>query len=417
MIIFQTNEINRLNGIKTSLQSFCRLESTALLQRQKLLNDLKEAVEVMDCNYDVNLFIEVEKKSDVSHKFCKALSLLDADFRNRVKVTYENDKKQKLNDIKSSVVSSTQVSGGNNGLKNGALTKIKNHENENENEDNNSHYYQNKNENKDKNIDENEDENKGDDVNQVKNNLARSSIDRSSFDVTPSEAVDHSNSNSNSNSIDDYGFQSQLLSLLQLDFSSRKETIPISNENNESVTKYDSQQKIFNDEKFECGNITHMIQTEHTESKLLNEKKNNDYNLKEREKERERENNLIKKKSADYEKAGFSPGPIGHSPGVMSPSRSNSSSGSGSGTALSMGLSRLRPSQSTHTNTHSGIQTGTHATINMKSSSSMNTTTSNSNNVTAVRASSNGVNGSWETALIAAQACQSDEVPLFILII
>ena len=425
MIIFQTNEMNRINGIKASLQSFCRLESTALQQRQKLLNDLKGAVDVMDCNYDVNLFIEVEKKTDVSHKYCKALSLLDADFRNRKKIPNGNEKKQKqnLNSIRSSIVSNTKENGGQNALK-----RTKNHEDDNK--DNNNHYHQNKNEDKD----ENEDENENDAVNEVKKNVVRTSIDRSSFDVTPSEAADNSNSNSdsnsnsnsNSNSIDDYGFQSQLLSLLQLDFSSRKETIPILNDNNDSVTKNYSQQKIFNDEKYECGNITHMIQTEYTESKLLKEKKNNDNNMKdkereieeEKERERERENNVSKKKSAEYEKTVYGPGSFGHSPVVLSPSRRSSGSDSGSGTALSMGFRMLRPSHSAHTGTHTSTHTGTHATTNTKSSSSsMNTTNSNSNNATAGRASSNGVNGSWETALIAAQACQSDEVLLLISII
>ena len=184
MIIFQTNEINRINGIKKSLQSFCKLESTALSQRQKLLNDLKEAVEVMDCHYDVTLFIENEKKSDVSHKFCKALNLLDADFRNRIQVHNENEKMKKRDAIENNDMKSAAETDEKIELKIDTSNRIKNYEDENDNSHN--HYYSNQNEYQDDNENDHESEN------EVKTMMESICTDRSSFNGTPNEAAEPS---------------------------------------------------------------------------------------------------------------------------------------------------------------------------------------------------------------------------------
>ena len=58
---FQKEELNRLSVMKKSLQTFCELEKNALLKRQKLLLDLSKAVDGIDVNSDINIFIDNEK--------------------------------------------------------------------------------------------------------------------------------------------------------------------------------------------------------------------------------------------------------------------------------------------------------------------------------------------------------------------
>ena len=382
--------------MKKSLLSFCKLESAALSQRQKLLNDLKEAVEVMDCHYDVTLFIENEKKSDVSHKFCKALNLLDADFRNRIQVHNENEKMKKRDAIENNDMKSAAETDEKIELKIDTSNRIKNYEDENDNSHN--HYYSNQNEYQDDNENDHESEN------EVKTMMESICTDRSSFNGTPNEAAEPSlASNQISNFIDSSGFQSQLFSLLQLDFSDRKDSNTLTiDENDKGICKNNLEQRD-KDNGYEYKNITNMIQTEYTVSKLFNEQRKNE-NLRKKD-------NDIEQKSPVYDR----PIPLGHSPVMLSPSRS----GSGSGTALSKGFSRLRPNHGSQTNTHTGAHTNINMNMNMKSSFNTSNSNSNSNsnrsssssNVTTMKEPCNGADGSWESALKAAQASQSDEVP------
>ena len=71
--------------MKKSLETFCELENNTLLKRQKLLLDLSNAVQSIDVISDMNIFIESEKSVEFTHKFSRALSLLDSDYQSRCK--------------------------------------------------------------------------------------------------------------------------------------------------------------------------------------------------------------------------------------------------------------------------------------------------------------------------------------------
>ena len=73
--------------MKKSLETFCELENSTLLKRQKLLLDLSNAVQNIDVISDINIFIEKEKSLEFTHKISRALSLLDSDYQSR----YQNN--------------------------------------------------------------------------------------------------------------------------------------------------------------------------------------------------------------------------------------------------------------------------------------------------------------------------------------
>ncbi len=61
----------------------CRLEKESLKLREKLLNDLEETVVSQDIDADIQRFIQKDKKTEFTHKYSKALELLDWDFAKR----------------------------------------------------------------------------------------------------------------------------------------------------------------------------------------------------------------------------------------------------------------------------------------------------------------------------------------------
>jgi len=80
---FQAAEVDRQKGLKTTLKEFCAIERSAINQRLEFLNTLESCIDVMDVEEDINLFIKQEKKSEHTHKYSKALSLLDWDYDRR----------------------------------------------------------------------------------------------------------------------------------------------------------------------------------------------------------------------------------------------------------------------------------------------------------------------------------------------
>ena len=81
--VFQGSEVSRLQSFKQSLGAFCELEKKILDERRSFLDTLQAAVGELEPQSDVDLFARCEKKSDLTHKYSKALSLLDWDVHRR----------------------------------------------------------------------------------------------------------------------------------------------------------------------------------------------------------------------------------------------------------------------------------------------------------------------------------------------
>ncbi len=51
--------------------------------RRQLLSNLVEVVDVMNVEDDIQLFVQEEKKSELTHKYSKAIDLLEWDYSKR----------------------------------------------------------------------------------------------------------------------------------------------------------------------------------------------------------------------------------------------------------------------------------------------------------------------------------------------
>ena len=81
--VFQSSEASRLQSFKQSLGAFCDLEKKILDERRGFLDALQGAVHDLEPQGDVDLFARTEKKSELTHKYSKALTLLDWDVHRR----------------------------------------------------------------------------------------------------------------------------------------------------------------------------------------------------------------------------------------------------------------------------------------------------------------------------------------------
>ena len=81
---FADAELGRLNSTKSALQAFIDLEKKQLAARMKALGDLESWVSKVNVENDIKLFVKQERKIDFTHKYHKALQLLDWDYERRV---------------------------------------------------------------------------------------------------------------------------------------------------------------------------------------------------------------------------------------------------------------------------------------------------------------------------------------------
>ncbi len=72
-----------MSAARTGLQQYCRLERQLLENKLKLLTDLEAAVGEINIEADIQGFIRMEKASEFTHKYSKAMDLMDWDFDRR----------------------------------------------------------------------------------------------------------------------------------------------------------------------------------------------------------------------------------------------------------------------------------------------------------------------------------------------
>jgi hypothetical protein len=80
---FEAAEFDRLNQINACLKKFCELERNSIEFKTKLLIKLEDAVNSVKAEADLGYYIAQEKRAELTHKFSKALSILDWDFHRR----------------------------------------------------------------------------------------------------------------------------------------------------------------------------------------------------------------------------------------------------------------------------------------------------------------------------------------------
>eukprot|EP01035_Chromulina_nebulosa_P019370 gene19370-25237_t len=79
----QALEYERIACIKENIKRFCELEEELINTRKHLLTSLQEVVETMNVKDDIQLFVKIEKKVEFTHKYSKAIDLLDWDYSRR----------------------------------------------------------------------------------------------------------------------------------------------------------------------------------------------------------------------------------------------------------------------------------------------------------------------------------------------
>ena len=82
-IEYQKCERERLEKVNTSLRRFCEFERSSINIRSRLLEELERATLEVDAEQDLHLYIAQEQAADDTHKYAKALSLLDWHFEQR----------------------------------------------------------------------------------------------------------------------------------------------------------------------------------------------------------------------------------------------------------------------------------------------------------------------------------------------
>lgn len=80
---FEAAELERVNNIGSALKIFCKLERAAIAKRTKILETLESAVWVVNNEADVAVFINRERNAEHTHKYSKAISLLDEGYDRR----------------------------------------------------------------------------------------------------------------------------------------------------------------------------------------------------------------------------------------------------------------------------------------------------------------------------------------------
>lgn len=82
-VVFEDLEHQRLRKSREALLHFCNLEEDLLVSRLRMLRDFKESVNSIDIKMDVQEFIQQFKRSEITHKYSKALDLLDWNYNRK----------------------------------------------------------------------------------------------------------------------------------------------------------------------------------------------------------------------------------------------------------------------------------------------------------------------------------------------
>jgi hypothetical protein len=80
---FEAAEYDRIGRTHQCLKKYVEMERASLQYKSQLLSKLEEAINGADVTKDITMFVEQEKSTDLTHKYHKALSILDWDYRRR----------------------------------------------------------------------------------------------------------------------------------------------------------------------------------------------------------------------------------------------------------------------------------------------------------------------------------------------